>query len=108
MHVWLPGPERKQNFLGRSAMLKSVPFRSTLVAVAMVFSASAGAEVDSLRKVDVPPGDLVMSLQKLAEQAGIELIYSADQLKGVRSQGVHGEYTTARAITELLRGTKFR
>lgn len=89
-------------------MLKTVTFRSTLVAIACAMSVSAYAMADTPRKVDVPAGELTAALQKLAQQSGVEFVYSAEQLKGVRTEGVHGEFTTEKAVTKLLEGTKLK
>src|SRR6266498_4031687 len=72
-------------------MLKTVTFRSTLVAIACAVSVSAFAMADTPRKVDVPAGELTAALQRLAEQSGVEFVYSAEQ-----------------AVTKLLEGTKLK
>lgn len=89
-------------------MLNGVTSRSTLVAIACAVALSAHAMADTPGKVDVPAGELAAALQKLAEQSGVEFVYSVDQLKGVRTLGVHGEYTIENAVTKLLEGTKLK
>src|ERR1700686_4993995 len=89
-------------------MLKTMTIRATFIALACAISVSAYAIADSSRKVDIPAGDLTAALQTLAEQSGAEFIYSSDQLKGIRTRGVHGEYTTEKVATKLLEGTKLK
>jgi iron complex outermembrane recepter protein len=89
-------------------MLRRVTFRSVMIAIVCAISISAIAMADPPRKVDVPSGDLATALQKLAEQSGVEFIYSVDQLKGIHTGGVHGEYTTEQAVIKLLEGTKLK
>ncbi|MEJ1962749.1 MAG: TonB-dependent receptor [Gammaproteobacteria bacterium] len=89
-------------------MLTTLSFRSTLISIACGISLSAHAMADTPRKVDVPAGEMTTALQRLAEQSGVEFVYSADQLKGVHTNGVHGEYTAEKAVTKLLEGTKLR
>jgi iron complex outermembrane recepter protein len=57
------------------------------------------------RSIDIPPGDLVVSLEHLAKISGLEFVYDADQLKGIRTQGVSGRMTTQQAVKKLLEGT---
>jgi iron complex outermembrane recepter protein len=89
-------------------MLKSVTFCRLVIAFACAISMSATAMADAPRQIDVPSGDLATALQKLAEQSGVEFIYSVDQIKGLRTGGVHGEYTTEKALNKLLEGTKLK
>ena len=89
-------------------MLRSVTFRSVMIAIACAISISANAMADTPRKVDVPAGDLATALQKLVEQSGVEFIYSVDQIKGIHTGGVHGEYTAEKAVTKLLEGTNLK
>jgi iron complex outermembrane recepter protein len=71
-------------------------------------SLSAHAIADTPKLVNVPAGELSVALQQLATQTGVEFVYSAEQLKGVRTPGVHGEYTAEKAVTKLLEGTKLK
>jgi outer membrane receptor protein involved in Fe transport len=87
-------------------MLKSMTFRSTLAAVACAISLSAHAMADSPKRIDVPAGELIAALESLARQSGVEIAYSTEQLKGVKTHGVHGTYTAEKAATKLLEGTK--
>jgi TonB-dependent receptor len=89
-------------------MLKTVIFRSTLLAIACAVSFSARVMANEPHKVDVPAGELTVALQKLAEQSGVEFVYSAAELKGIRTNGVRGEFTAERAVTLLLQGTTLR
>jgi outer membrane receptor protein involved in Fe transport len=89
-------------------MLKTMTFRSTLLAAACAMSLSVQAVADTPRKVDIPAGELTSALRKLAEQSGAEFMYSADRLKGVHTNGVRGEYTAEKALTKLLEGTRLK
>ncbi len=89
-------------------MLKTVTFRSTLLAAACALALCAPAMADTPRKVDIPAGELTSALQRLAEQSGAEFMYSADRLKGVHTNGAQGEYTAEQAVMKLLEGTNFK
>jgi iron complex outermembrane receptor protein len=84
-------------------MREAVVIRTVFAAVACALCAFAFA--DSTRKIDIPAGELTTALRSLADQSGAEFVYSADLLKGVRTQGVHGEYATETALTQLLLNT---
>ena len=79
--------------------------RISLVLLAFVLSSSAVALADPVKSIDVPPGDLVTALDLLATQAGVECVYSAPQLKGLRTSGVRGNLTAEEAVKKLLEGT---
>jgi outer-membrane receptor for ferric coprogen and ferric-rhodotorulic acid len=54
---------------------------------------------------DIPPGDLLPALDSLSRASHLEFIYSADDLIGLQTAGVHGELTAAQALRKLLEGT---
>jgi iron complex outermembrane receptor protein len=55
--------------------------------------------------INIPAGDLVASLELLAKQSGIEFIYDAEQLRGIKAHGVSGNLTPKAAVMKLLEGT---
>ncbi|HJR11725.1 MAG TPA: TonB-dependent receptor [Rhodanobacteraceae bacterium] len=57
--------------------------------------------------IDVPAGNLVTALDTLAHQTGMQFVYSADQLDGLRTRGAHGQLAPQQALAELLIGTGF-
>jgi outer membrane receptor protein involved in Fe transport len=59
------------------------------------------------RRIDIPAGDLVTGLDTLAAQSGTQLLYRADQLKGVRTSGVHGNVSPDEALKRLLSGSGY-
>lgn len=89
-------------------MLKNVTLCSALLVMACAASVSAHALADVARKVDVPAGDLTAALRTLAKQSGVEFVYSAERLKGVRTLGVRGEYTPEQAVSKLLESTELK
>src|SRR5229473_8057032 len=72
-----------------------------------LMSARAIADLPDAPKqsINIPADDLVASLELLAKQSGIEFIYDADQLKGIKSHGVSGDLTPKAAVIKLLEGT---
>ncbi|WP_129777201.1 TonB-dependent receptor [Peristeroidobacter soli] len=77
-----------------------------VVALALTsMSAIAGAQ--NAITVSIPSGDLAAALEAFAKQAGIELVFRADQLKGIHTEGISGTLTPREAVERLLRGTAF-
>ena len=65
-------------------------------------SPSLAAAVYSL---DIPAGELAHALDILAHKTHAEFIYSADEIAGVTTHGVHGDVSAATAVEMLLEGT---
>ncbi|MBL8268608.1 TonB-dependent receptor plug domain-containing protein [Steroidobacter sp.] len=86
-------------------MLKTMRVRSTIAAILAGLALSANAVADAARVLHVPAGDLVTALEALAKQADIELVYQAEQLKGIHTEGVNGSYEPKEAVFLLLKGT---
>ena len=59
----------------------------------------------SRQAISIPADDLVTSLDRIARQMGIELVYNADQLKGIQTQAVSGSFTAREVVLKLLEGT---
>ncbi len=84
-------------------MLKNLTAAIALVVLASVFSVTALAGTP--KPISVPPGDLTAALEAISKQAGVELLFDENQLKGLRSNGVSGTLTPEEAIRKLLEGT---
>jgi TonB-dependent receptor len=78
--------------------------RAVLVFVLAV-TLSAAVAAQSTPLLDIPAGKLNTALEALARQTKVELIYSASDLEGLKTRGVHGALTIEKAIAELLAGT---
>ena len=79
--------------------------RTSLIALACAISHVAHAYADNPKHVDVPAGDLVSALQIFTKQAGAELVFEGEQLRGLRTHGVSGTLTSQQAVTALIAGT---
>lgn len=89
-------------------MPKSVAVRAAVSMLVAALALVAPAMAAPPSNVNVPAGDLATALDSLAKQSGVEFIYSAEQLKGLRTEGVAGELTPEQAVKQLLRGTKLK
>ncbi|MEJ0034771.1 MAG: TonB-dependent receptor [Gammaproteobacteria bacterium] len=67
--------------------------------------AAAGGE---LHHFDVPDEDLGSALNALGAAADEQLLFSADLVRGIRSQRLQGEYTFVDALNRVLEGTGLR
>ena len=60
---------------------------------------------DAPKRVDIPAGELSDALLKLSKQYGTELMYRPEQVRGIKTRGAHGKFTSEQAATRLLQGT---
>jgi iron complex outermembrane receptor protein len=86
-------------------MVIKVTIRATLLALASTLSIAAYARADAPKHVDISAGDLSQALLQLSNQYGADLVYRPEQVYGLKTQGIHGEFTTEEAVTRLLQGT---
>jgi iron complex outermembrane recepter protein len=86
-------------------MLYKVTVRATSIALCTMLSFGAYAMADAPRRVDIPAGDLAAALLKLSKQYGTELVYRPEQVRGFKTRGAHGNFTSEQVATLLLQGT---
>jgi iron complex outermembrane receptor protein len=70
-------------------------------------SMSLAVRAEDAISVSIPAGDLAAALESFAKQTGLELVFRADQLKGVHTEGLSGTLTPRQAVERLLKGTAF-
>src|SRR5258706_506543 len=82
---------------------------SALIVLGSLLAAvSAFAQSSQTTKVveyDIPAQSLESALQQVADKAGLQLLYSPADLKGVITRGLKGGYSTREAIDRLIEGT---
>jgi iron complex outermembrane receptor protein len=61
---------------------------------------------EAKQPINLPAGDLITALELLAQQSGIEFVYDAAQLKGVKTHGAIGILAKKEAVLKLLEGTQ--
>ena len=57
------------------------------------------------KSFDVPAGDAAVALKQFAQQAGQQVAFPAQDVKGVKTAPVKGEYTLKEALDIMLAGT---
>jgi catecholate siderophore receptor len=71
----------------------------TLAIVAACVSICAHAQT---RELHIPSGDLKTALDQYALQSGVQLLYNADDVKGLSTKGVDGALPQDQAMAALL------
>ncbi|MBL9214729.1 MAG: TonB-dependent receptor [Opitutaceae bacterium] len=98
-------------------MIPSLPFFRTFlrglvlrVAPALIF-ASAGVSswaaeaVPARQRFAVEAGDAVRTLKLFSAQAGEQIVYPVERVRGVRTKAVTGEFTAREALNRMLEDT---
>ena len=62
----------------------------------------------SQQSISIPAGPLTQALNRLAAQAGLQILFDASLTQGKTTQGVSGTLTPAQALNALLAGTGLR
>ena len=84
-------------------MSKSVYLRFVITGLFCALSWAANAY-----QFNIPAGDLKAALDSYAKQTGMQLVVSADAVKGARTKGVKGEMQADAALVRILAGTGFK
>ena len=80
--------------------------RKKLLAVllASMFAANAWAEN---KTINIAPQDMPAALHSLASQTGIQLLFTAEDLKGIQAKAISGSMSAEDALARLLEGTNY-
>ena len=70
-----------------------------------LFTCSAVAAEVAKKNFDVPAGDAITTLKQAAQQAGVEIMFPAGTVQGVKTVAVKGELTPRAALDRMLEGT---
>ena len=69
---------------------------------------AAAGQASPAVKVDIARGDLAKSLTQLGRQAGVQIAFLPDRVRGRRAGAVRGNLTVEQALDRLLAGTGLR
>jgi iron complex outermembrane receptor protein len=67
--------------------------------------AEAAATKGATKIFDVPAGEAISALKRTAQQSGLEIMFPANLVQGVKTNAVKGDYTPAEAFGRLTAGT---
>ena len=81
--------------------------RRTLLSSALVASVLLGSSLAQAAPValNIPAQSLANALNELGKQANLQILYSADQVQGIKSHSVSGSLEPVKALETLLQGT---
>ncbi len=65
----------------------------------------ATAAASSARNYAIPAGPLANALNRFADISQLQLLYSGETTRGLRTSGLNGTYTSQQALAQLLSGT---
>lgn len=75
-------------------------------ALGFAFSMAVAAQVQAQEiEFNIPAQSLASALLTLGKQADLQVLYSADDVQGLRSQAVVGRLSTDKALARMLAGT---
>src|SRR5688500_6341539 len=81
---------------------KTLRFSSALALSSMILLSTAHAQSHEFH---VPGGDLKEALAAYVRQAGVQLLYREDDVRGLTTAGVRGTLSVEEALSRLLKGT---
>lgn len=79
-----------------------------MMGLGLLLPASLVAAGDARRSFDIPPGDAVATLNQFATQSNAQLLYSPDDVSGIQTRAVQGDFSSFAALSEMLRTTPLR
>ncbi|ESQ91204.1 TonB-denpendent receptor [Asticcacaulis sp. AC460] len=79
--------------------------RSALMASAAVAVLAAPAYAQATKTFNIPAQDAVTAVPQFAQQSGLQVLASADDLRGVRTNALQGNLRVDTALTKLVAGT---
>ena len=70
-----------------------------------ILSFASAAKAPAKKRFDLPTGPAPMSLKQFVSQSGVQLLYVAEEVTGVTTNSVQGEFTPGDAMRRLLANT---
>lgn len=89
-------------------MPTSIMTRSAVAVLLCSLSVAVYAVADNTARhaINIRTQDLSVALQQLSRQSGTDLIYRPEQVRGLKTHSVVGEFSTQEALVKLLQGTR--
>jgi hypothetical protein len=73
--------------------------------VAVFLSGQARAADQAKKSIEIPAGEALAALKQFVTQSGAQLLYSATEVEGVRTNAAKGLFAPREALERLLQGT---
>ena len=77
------------------------------VALSLVVSSFAGDQEEVKKSFKLPEGNAAHTLKQAARQGRVDIVFSADVVKGMRTRAINGEYTPSEAFNLMLKDSLF-
>jgi iron complex outermembrane receptor protein len=91
----------------RAMLALACVFTPAFTASLLTLAAPAAVAADATKKsFDIPAGDAAATLKQFTTQAGEQLLYSMDAVKGVASNAVKGDMSPRQALDQMFAGTR--
>jgi hypothetical protein len=65
----------------------------------------SGSPAEVLQSFDLPAGGAEVTLKQFSIQSGVEVLYSTEAVRGVRTKAVKGRLLADEAVKQMLSGT---
>lgn len=88
--------------------LKPVAFSVLLGFGGMTFITSPVQATEQLAEYHIPAGDLVSSINRFAQEAGVSVLMEAKNLSGIKTKGLSGKYSIDGGFAQLLIGSGYK
>jgi hypothetical protein len=89
------------------ASTRASSFCSTALAIALASVGWAG-DLSRVVHLDLPADSLSASLRLLAKEADLQISFPPEDVAGLQSEPLQGDYTARDALSRLLMGTQFQ
>ena len=70
-----------------------------------IFSLASAAKAPAKKQFDLHTGPAASSLKQFVSQSGVQLLYVAEEVTGVTTNPVQGQFTPGEAVRRLLANT---
>lgn len=88
-------------------VIPALPSRLTLLAAGVLLACAVHADA-ARRNFNLPAEALATSINAIASQAGIQVVFASRHAEGLRAPALRGEYTARQALEQLLKGSGLR
>ena len=78
---------------------------AALLALAVALPSTSHAAADTKKPVDLPAAEAAVALKRLAQQTGVEILFTTEMTATVRTQAAVGSFTAREAAQRILTGT---
>jgi iron complex outermembrane recepter protein len=85
-------------------MSKALPVAGVCIGLALAFSAPLPAAEQTVR-FNIPAQPLADALLEFSDSSGVEVFFSSDDARNIRTRGLSGNYTSAQGLRQLLAET---